>query len=119
MNHTTQTILGTLVIIGFVMGALFLYERSERETPLSEAPAVESPAVVPSESVSIEEYVTKNISTLSPEPEQLGGTFYVTGIEAMEGSGTVYYEDGHNAYTADFTYTLDPLAVDSFVVRPL
>jgi hypothetical protein len=66
----------------------------------------------------IESYVKNNISELSPIKEQLGGTFYVTAIEvkdvalggiaqgtsAREGSGTVSYEDGHNAYTADFKY---------------
>ncbi len=118
MNHTTQTILGTLVVIGFVMGALFLYERSEKNqakedaTIMPEAPASETPKE------SIEEYVAKNISTLSTEPEQLGGTFYVTNIEAKDGSGLVSYEDGHNAYTADFTYTSEPLFITSFVIRP-
>lgn len=116
MNHTTQTILGTLVIIGFVMGALFLYERSERDRTIEniEAPVVETPSTSPT----IEEYVRENISTLSPEPEVLGGTYYVTSIEAAEGKGMVSYEDGHSAYTADFIYTTDPLSITSFVIRP-
>jgi hypothetical protein len=53
-------------------------------------------------------------------PEVLGGTFYVTAIEATDGSGTVSYEDGHNAYTADFTYSFradGSVSVDSFTVR--
>ena len=54
----------------------------------------------------IESYVKNDISTLSPVKEQLGGTFYVTEIETKDGTGTVSYEDGHNAYTADFTYTV-------------
>lgn len=121
MNHTTQTILGTLIVIGFVMGALFLYERSERNqteedtTVVPETPANETPKE------SIEEYVTKNISTLSTKPEQLGGTFYVTSIQATDGSGVVSYEDGHNAYTADFTYSINTsgnLSIDTFVIRP-
>lgn len=66
----------------------------------------------------IEQYVRDNISTLSPEPEVLGGTYYVTSIEAKDGNGVVSYEDGHNAYTADFTYTINPLSIDSFVIRP-
>ena len=75
----------------------------------------------PTEAAGIEDYIADNISTLSTKPEQLGGTFYVTRIEAKNGSGVVSYEDGHNAYTADFTYSLSAsgsFSVDSFVVRP-
>jgi hypothetical protein len=74
--------------------------------------------------MSIDSYVTQNISTLSPVKATLGGTFYVTGLEAHGGSGTVHYEDGHNAYIADFTYTVSDTAtgagniqVTSFIVR--
>lgn len=69
---------------------------------------------------SVEAYVAANISSLSSMPEVLGGTFYVTAIEAAGGSGTVSYEDGHNAYTADFTYSFradGSVSVDSFTVR--
>lgn len=63
---------------------------------------------------SVEKYVRENISTLSPEPEVLGGTFYVTGItfynentpglEAGQYVGRVEYEDGHNAFTGQFIF---------------
>ncbi len=65
-------------------------------------------------------YLRDHISQLSPVKEQLGGTFYITRIEMKNGAGTVEYEDGHNAYTADFTYTLDEngaVTVTSFTVR--
>jgi len=68
----------------------------------------------------VERYIAENISRLSPEPEVLGGTYYVTAIEAANGAGTVSYEDGHNAYTADFTYTQNAdgtVSVTSFVIR--
>jgi hypothetical protein len=70
--------------------------------------------------MSIESYVAQNISSLSPEKEVLGGAFYVTDIRAADGAGVVAYEDGHNAYTADFTYTMsDTHGIDiiSFEVR--
>lgn len=117
MNHATQTILGTLVIIVFVMGALFLYEQSERNQAVEDTSTVPEVPVNETPKESIEEYISKNISTFSTEPAQLGGTFYVTSIEAKDGSGMVSYEDGHNAYIADFTYTSDPLSVTSFVIR--
>lgn len=70
--------------------------------------------------MSVESYVSQNISELSPIKEQVGGTFYVTSIEVMDGKGVVSYEDGHNAYTADFTYTSSDLtghSITSFVIR--
>jgi hypothetical protein len=65
-------------------------------------------------------YVRLNISELSTEPEVLGGTFYVTEIEAEDGRGVVKYEDGHNAFVADFTYTTSETSghtITSFTVR--
>jgi hypothetical protein len=85
--------------------------------------ATRNPTPSPSENarlMSIEDYVKNNISTLSSEKEQVGGTFYVTAIEAHGGAGTVSYEDGHNGYTADFTYTTDEntgYTITSFKVR--
>ncbi|MBX4195465.1 hypothetical protein KW796_00710 [Candidatus Parcubacteria bacterium] len=70
--------------------------------------------------MSIENYITQNISALSPVKEQLGGKFYVTSITAADGKGVVSYEDGHNAYTADFTYTSSDQTghtITSFVIR--
>lgn len=68
----------------------------------------------------IETYVTQNISTISPVTEQLGGTFYITSIKSNDGQGVVEYEDGHNAYTADFAYTIEESGkpvLTSFTVR--
>lgn len=84
----------------------------------AEAPIVNEPGGL--RLMSVEDYVTQNISTLSPVKEVLGGKFYVTKIEAHGGAGTVYYEDGHNAYTADFTYNASEqtgYTITSFVVR--
>lgn len=70
--------------------------------------------------MSVEEYVEKNISELSPIKEQLGGTFYVTRIETDHGEGVVEYEDGHNAYTADFLFYYEASGkpvVTSFLIR--
>lgn len=53
----------------------------------------------------------------------MGGTFYVTEIEVEpeENKGKVKYEDGHNSYEAEFTYTASDQAgysITSFVVKP-
>lgn len=71
-------------------------------------------------SVSVETYVRQHISELSPVKEVLGGKYFVTDIVVGDGRGTVAYEDGHNAYVADFTYSMYSdigISIDSFVIR--
>jgi hypothetical protein len=73
------------------------------------------------EAQSIEVFIRSNISALSPVPETLGGTFYVTRIETTPGTGVVHYEDGHQAYVADLTYDVGAdgaPSITSFTVRP-
>jgi len=68
----------------------------------------------------IQSYIKSDITNLSSIKASLGGTFYVTKVETQNGKGVVEYEDGHNAYTADFKYTVDENGkpnVTSFVVR--
>lgn len=68
----------------------------------------------------VEAYISRNISDLSPEAAVLGGAYYVTEIHAADGQGTVAYEDGHVAHTADFTYEIDGergIQITSFVIR--
>ena len=70
--------------------------------------------------LSVKSYVSQNISSLSPEKAVLGGTFYVTEIRADGSEGVVYYEDGHIALVADFTYTVSAdgtIDITSFTVR--
>lgn len=70
--------------------------------------------------MSVEDYIKLNISSLSPVTPSLGGMFYVTKIEAHGGAGTVVYEDGHQAYIADFTYNTDEntgIKITAFAVR--
>lgn len=112
-----QTILfivlaGVLAIIGlfFLRG----FQGGYRLVPATDS----APSAAP---MTIEEYVRQNISALSPEQAVLGGTYYVTSIEAHGGAGTVSYEDGHVAHTADFTYSVDEQgrpSVQTFVIRP-
>lgn len=85
---------------------------------IAESVVIGSQPVAPR--TSIEAYVRANISRLAPEKEQLGGTFFVTDLIAADGLGTVSYEDGHNAYDAEFTYEYsasgEPV-ITSFVLR--
>lgn len=67
----------------------------------------------------IETYIRDNISQLSPIKEQLGGTFYITNLRLNNGQGVVEYEDGHNAYVADFNYSSanGTTSVTNFTIR--
>lgn len=109
-----------ILIALLVIAGAVLYLQQREVASQEGAPQTEEP-FSGGRTMSIEEYVRQNISELSPEPEVLGGTFYVTEIEAGNGKGVVSYEDGHNAYTADFTYTIEPehgaITINSFVVR--
>jgi len=66
----------------------------------------------------VEEYVRKNINTLSPEKAVLGGTFYVTNISVDQYKGKVSYEDGHIAHSAEFTFEVrgKVVLITSFVI---
>jgi hypothetical protein len=67
------------------------------------------------------DFFNANITALSPVKSTLGGTFYVTKVEARDGAGTVYYEDGHNGYVADFLYSTDKSGrpkVETFTMHP-
>ena len=88
-----------ILLVVFILGYLFwdnLFPR-ELSTPQN---VTNSP-----KAMLVDDYIKLNISTLSPIKETVGGKFYVTKIEATNGVGVVNYEDGHNAYTADFTYS--------------
>ncbi len=70
---------------------------------------------------SVENYLKNNLSRLSSEKEVLGGKFFITKLELTSSrNGVVEYEDGHNAFIADFNYSIEPsgeVKISSFVVR--
>jgi hypothetical protein len=53
----------------------------------------------------LEEYLSRNISDISPEKEVLGGKFYITKLILISNDrAEVEYEDGHIALKADFNF---------------
>lgn len=113
-----------LVVLAIGIGGYFAYDNNPTQevvfVPDDTPRATFEP--VTGKLMSVEAYVTQNISALSPIKETMGGTFYVTEIEVEpeENKGTVKYEDGHNAYEAEFTYTSNDRTghtITSFVVR--
>lgn len=112
----------TIILIFVIGGVVFFYRDNIWSTGALPQTATSTPD--DTRAMSIEEYVKLNISSLSARAgaeEVLGGKFYVTSIEAHGGAGTVEYEDGHIAFTADFTYSIDAshgaITIDSFLVR--
>lgn len=102
----------------------FWYWNGQQAVPPVENGQVgnEQPAPQEVSAAQVESHVRANISTLSPEPEVLGGTFYVTEITVNEQSqsGTVSYEDGHIALEATFAYRTNAqgeVEITSFVVE--
>lgn len=126
-NTSTLYMKYSYVIFGVVLlavfGAFFAYQNTDDMYRIDEEiENAQEQSAPQGKLMSIESYVTQNISLLSPEKEVLGGTFYVTKIEVEpeEKKGYVEYEDGHVAYSADFTYTaddMDGINITSFVVR--
>ncbi len=110
-----------LVIIATVTGGYIAYDRPSTNDPDVEVPTPR-PSTAQPKLISIEEFVTTNISALSPIKETMGGTFYVTEIEIEpeENKGKVKYEDGHSVYEAEFTYISNDRtghSITSFVIR--
>jgi hypothetical protein len=108
-----KTFLSLLLVAVVVVGGYVYFVQT------AEAPSHEPGEQQQGRIMDIETYIRQNISQLSPEPAVLGGTFYVTSVEASDGHGTVSYEDGHIALTADFVYTVDKygITISSFAVR--
>lgn len=119
-KNTTLGILALIVLIG---GGLYLYKNRAPKVQVFDGQAAVKQIEANDRTVGIEEYVKRNIAGLSAEagsPGELGGTHQVTAFEASGGKGVVSYEDGHNAYTADFTYSTDSkgvVTIKTFVVR--
>ncbi len=88
-----------IILISLGYGLYYFSEPREKITT--------NPQVVIESNDSVIRYVSAHISELSPQKEYLGGTFYITNITADAGTGTVEYEDGHNAYSATFVYVFD------------
>lgn len=101
----------TLILVLIIAFAGFAYWYEQAEAPVQEPRDQRV--------MDVESYVRQNISQLSPEPAVMGGTFYVTDIKTDGESGTVWYEDGHIALIADFTYLIDRygITITSFEVQ--
>ncbi len=117
ITHKKRIIIIFIVIAVLGIFAYAIYHNNTNQPEVYTGPHAE----LNTRADAIENYVRTNLATLSPVPATMGGTFYVTRIRLLDGNGSVSYEDGHNAYTADFTYTVSEdntqVSVTSFVIR--
>ncbi|HEY0908421.1 MAG TPA: hypothetical protein VGE35_03685 [Candidatus Paceibacterota bacterium] len=115
-KSSTLILILTIAVVGSL--ALMLFPDPEpRQRPVPQPTTNHAVEHI----VAVQEYVQMNVSTLSPIKETMGGKFYTTSVEVYAKSGTVLYEDGHNAYVADFTYSIDAAgrpSIVTFKVRP-
>jgi len=115
--NRTRIIVIALVIAVLGLFAYAIYHNSTKD--IDETPSPHE--AVNARADAIEGYVRANLATLSPVAPTMGGTFYVTRIKLLNGTGTVNYEDGHNAHVADFTYTVSDdnktVEVTNFVIQ--
>src|SRR3989344_8755574 len=94
-----KTALLSLIGIIIIIGAGFLIFKSPVLAP--------TPNVAVDIKQNVENYLRKNISTLSLVKAVLGGTWYVVSatVDLKKNSGTVVYEDGHIQEKKNFSYT--------------
>lgn len=114
-----KSILAIIIVLIVGLGLFYFNNKVTVEAPVQTATTTDTEG----RAMSLENYIKLNISELSNQagtPEVLGGKFYVTEVLALEGSGVVKYEDGHNAYSANFTYTIAEngfITITSFDVK--
>lgn len=112
----TKKIILFIILLCTVLIFLTMNQKDESVNSLNQ-PTLKN-AVIQKEV--IVEYLKNNISTLSPEKEVLGGTYYVTKFtDTDNNSGIVEYEDGHNAYKAKVFYSMDAkrgIQINSFEI---
>lgn len=115
-----------IFLLGFITAQVLYFYHSDQSAiklPIdSFAPEskIEPAVFVPAPAVSqlVQDYLQKNLSALSPEPEVLGGKFYLTKIVFQDNQTAVIdYEDGHNAFRAELKFSISPyeeVAIESF-----
>lgn len=91
--------------------------RQKEKSDLVMSDNIENSADIESKQELVSEYISENISDLSPEEAVLGGSFYLTGIRFTDDNTAVIdYEDGHIALNAavKFSVTNGVVLIESF-----
>jgi len=113
----TKKIISVLVLLLLVLIVFWIFTNGKQVIDKQIEVVVSSNS---NEEEKLKVLINQNLSNLAPVLAQLGGTFFVTSIEAQNGVGKVEYEDGHDVYTADFTYASDAegnMSIQSFTLH--
>lgn len=107
-----KKIITLLILVAVIILGFFLLRGKEKTNGI---PVVKQELV--------ESYIRENISSLSPEEEVLGGSFYVTSVDFEDdNSCVVEYEDGHIALKARAEFEVssdDQVEITSFqIIEP-
>jgi len=105
MNYKNILIV-ILVVVVVVFGTMYFSSKEKVVAPNEEMTQEDKNI---KESTNVEKYLRENISTLSPVPAVLGGTWYVVSVvtDINTNSGVVVYEDGHIQEKRNFSYEVD------------
>jgi hypothetical protein len=115
MQNQKSLVVAILVIGLFIVAGFFISKGMDKtleevvvvQTGTDQTPTGQTLTQTQRETI-VTTYIKAKISQLSPELPVLGGTFYVTDISFTGPSqGEVKYEDGHVAFVADFSYSVD------------
>lgn len=114
-NHLAIKILISGIVAVALVAGIYFYMGAGQET----SPAPVSESKVYKERIS--NSIRQNIADLSPKEPVLGGSFYVTDMEFLDGNRIlVSYEDGHIALTAIAHYEMLPdgsVRIDRFELQ--
>lgn len=104
MGKNLATITTLLIIV--IIGIIYLLPKKEAIAPVI---FDTTPYTDLSEVENVEDYLRKNIETLSPVKAVLGGTWYIISmrVDPEKNSGTIVYEDGHIQEKRNFLYTVN------------
>jgi hypothetical protein len=103
-------IMRILLVAALSYGVVTFY--SDKTPPLFK-PKDQTAEVQLLEQTVVEEYIKAKISDLAPEKPVVGGSWYITNITVMPDTktGEMYYEDGHIAGKASFSYSIQDAIV--------
>ncbi len=101
-------ILLVLLIFGVGIYLAYIYTFSERAGQETSSERNGASSLSEASKAAVDAYLRGHISELSTEPEVLGGKFYVTDIAFLSDTrARVWYEDGHNAFKAEFDFFIN------------
>lgn len=129
MENNKKILLISAIVIAVAILLVVFFVTPNIEFPYIETPNSENEVTdinyTENDQELFNNFLRDNISAISPEPEVLGGTFYVTDINwENEREGVVSYEDGHIAFEAMFGFSYpdankDEVQLDYFEIIPV